>query len=124
VYLVETVDELDDRWWKTNGEAESAGVEDSADSEATFAVTIMNRYLDHLKANVDDYEDVANREVHVRVSVWRVGAATASSSAPRPEDYPACRYGIALKHSRIGPQAVEIRTPLQISRHIFSGSTD
>ena len=46
----------------------------------------MNRYLDHMRANLDDCEDVIRDKFHVRVSVWPVRSVTAAhlSTAPDP----------------------------------------
>jgi hypothetical protein len=52
--------------------------------------------------------------------VWRADAVTASPSAPRPDDYPPALYGQVLKAARISPDAVEIRIPIQIHRHLYS----
>ena len=49
------------------------------------------------------------------------GAVTASASAPCPEGCPPAHYGQLLKAARISPHAVEIRTPIQVHRHIYGG---
>lgn len=120
-YLIETVDEHQSSWWRAGNEGDSGGIEESPDSAATYAVAVMDRYLDHLRTHLDDYEDATSGELHVRVSVWRVGAVTASASAPRPDNCPPARYGHVLKATRISPHAVEIRTPIQVHQHIHGG---
>jgi hypothetical protein len=62
-------------------------------------------------------------ELHVRVSVWPVRSVTAAhpTAAPDPKDCPPARYGLLLEAFRISPHAVEIRTPLQVHNHVYSG---
>jgi hypothetical protein len=125
-YLIETVDEHQGSWWQDDqADGDSGGIEESGDSAETFALAVLDRYLEHLRARLDDDEDVIagqlQDEFHVRVSVWRVDAATASHSAPRPDSCPPDRYGRVLMASRISPQAVEIRTPAQVRRHLYGG---
>jgi len=120
-YLIETVDEHDGRWWPPGLEGSgTCGIEDSPDSPATYAVAVMNRYLDHMKAHLDDYEDDLRGELHVRVSVWPINWVTAAHprTAPDPDGYPPPRYAHALKYGRISPHAVEIRTPLQVHHYV------
>lgn len=82
----------------------------------------MDRFLEHMRANLDGYESLFHDDLHIRVCVWPVGSVTAAhSSIPGPETYPPTRYGFMLKQARISPHAVEIRTPIQIRAHIFGG---
>jgi hypothetical protein len=120
-YLIETVDEHQGDWWQAGREGDSGGIEESPDSAATYAVAVMDRYLDRLRTRPDECEDVTTGEVHIRVSVWPVGAVIASASAPRPDSCPPARYGQLLKAAKISPHAVEIRTPLQVHQHIHGG---
>jgi hypothetical protein len=125
-YLIETVDEHQSGWWQDDqADSDGGGIEESHDSAETFALAVLDRYLEHLRSRLNDDEDaIADQlrdEFHVRVSVWRVDAATASYSAPRPDSCPPDRYGRVLKASRISPQAVEIRTPFQVRRHLYGG---
>ncbi len=125
-YLIETVVEHQSSWWQDDqADSDSGGIEESHDSAETFALAVPDRYLEHLRSRLDDDEDfIADQlrdELHARVSVWRVDAAIASHSAPRPDSCPPDRYGRVLKASRISPQAVEIRTPFQVRRHLFGG---
>jgi hypothetical protein len=116
-YLIETVDEADSDWWRADG-AEGGGVEESHDSAATFTVAVMNRYLDHVRDNRDDYEEAISDGLHVRVSVWRIGAR---DSVPGQDACPPAVYGQRLKVGRISPRAVEVRTPSQVRDHVYSG---
>jgi hypothetical protein len=101
----------------------TSGIEESPDSPATYAVAIMNRSLDDIRSRSDDYEDCLMGELHVRVSVWPVRSVTAAQphTAPDPERCPPARYARVLKHARISPHAVEVRTPLQVRNHVYSG---
>jgi len=122
-YLIETVDEHDSTWWNAGLGGSSGGIEDSPDSPETYAVAVMNRYLDHMRDHLDDYEDALMGELHIRVSVWPVRSVTAAhpTAAPDPDRCPPARYGHLLKVSRISPRAVEIRTPLQVHNHVYGG---
>jgi hypothetical protein len=123
-YLIETVDEHQGSWRPAGLEGGGAsGIEESPDSPATYAVAVMNRYLDSIRARPDDYEHELTGELHVRVSVWPVRWVTAAhpNTAPDPDGYPPARYAHVLKHARISPHAVEIRTPLQVHHHVYSG---
>jgi hypothetical protein len=121
-YLIETIDEHDSNWWEV-GDGGSAGVEESHDSPETYALAVMDRYLEHLRSHEDDYaEIISHGELHVRISVWDVGAVTSSWSAPRPGSCPPAMYPRLLKASRISPEAVEIRTPLQVHRYVRSAA--
>lgn len=85
----------------------------------------MNRYLDHVRAHPDEYEDAIRGELHVRVSVWPVRSVTSAhlTAAPDPDSCPPARYGHLLKLARTSPRAVEIRTPLQVHNHVYGGIT-
>jgi hypothetical protein len=122
-YIIETVDEHASAWWPTSSEGGSGGIEESPDSPATYAVAVMNRYLDHMRAHLDDYADLIMGELHVRVSVWPVNSVTAAhpSTAPDPDSCPPARYGHLLKATRISPYAVEFRTPLQVHQYVYGG---
>ncbi len=122
-WIVETVDEHQSDWWLAGLESDSGGLEESHDSPETFAVTVMNRYLDQMRDNPDIYEDALAGELHVRVSVWPVRSVTAAhpDTAPDPERIPAARYCHLLKRARISPRAVEIRTPIQVGNHVRAG---
>jgi hypothetical protein len=104
---------------------DSGGIEESADSPVTYAIAVMNRYLDHMRDHPVDYEDVLVGEFHVRVSVWRVRSVTAAhaSMAPDPNECPPSRYGDVLKRARISPDAVENRTPLQVHNYVYGAVT-
>lgn len=123
-YLIETIDEHQSSWWEDHP-AGSGGIEETGDSAETFALAVLDRYLEHLRARLEDDQDtVAEQlqdELHIRVSVWRVDAVTASRSAPRPDSCPPDRYARMLKATRISPDAVEIRTPSQVRRHLYGG---
>lgn len=119
-YLIEAIDEHQSNWWQADGD--NGGIEESCDSAETYALAVLDRYLEHLRTHLDDYDDIiSGGELHIRVSVWPVDAVTASASAPRPDSCPPARYGHLLKAARISPQAVEIRTPIQIHRHVYGG---
>ena len=119
-YLIETVDEHQSNWWQAS-DGGSAGIEESHDSAGTYALAVMDRYLEHLRSHQEDYgEMITHGELHVRASVWDVGTVTASWSAPRPDSCPSAMYPRLLKASRISPEAVEIRTPIQVYRHVCS----
>lgn len=111
-YLIETTDEHDSNWWQAEGDA-GGGIEESPDSAGTYALAVLERYLDHLRAHLDDYEHVIEGELHIRVSVWPV------ASAPDPDSCPPTRYGHMLKVARISPHAVEVRTPSQVRQHVY-----
>jgi hypothetical protein len=117
-YLIETIDEHDSGWWQPS-DARTGGIEESHDSPETYVRAVMQRFLEHMRAHLDDYADLIKDEVHIRVSVWQVATVTASMSAPRPEDCPPARYGVLLKAARISPRAVEIRTPLQVHAYVY-----
>ncbi len=121
-YLIETIDEHQSNWWRADGDS-GGGIEESPDSAATYALAVLDRYLNHMRANLDDYEDIIIGELHIRVSVWPVGAVTASASAPRPDSCPPGRYGHLLKAARISPHVVEIRTPIQVHQHIYGAAS-
>lgn len=122
-YIIETVDEHQRDWWNAELEDESGGIEESHDSPETFALVVMNRYLDHMRDHPDVYGDALMGELHVRVSVWPVRSVISSypHKAPDPERCPPARYGHVLKRSRISPRAVEIRTPLQVHGYVYGG---
>ena len=118
-YLIETTDEQDSNWWQAEGDA-GGGIEESPDSAGTYALAVLKRYLDHLRAHLDDHEHVIEGELHVRVSVWPVASVTAvHASAPDPDSCPSARYGHMLKVARISPHAVEVRTPSQVRQHVY-----
>lgn len=118
-YLVETIDEHQSNWWHADGDS-GGGIEESGDSAETYALAVMDRYLNHLRDHIDDYEQSLRYELCVRVSVWSVNTAIASASAPRPGDCPPAKYPLLLKASMIPPSAVEIRTPIQVHRYIYA----
>jgi hypothetical protein len=122
-YIIETVDEHQRDWWPAELGDGSGGIEESHDSPETFAVAVMNRYLDHMRDHLDVYEDTLMGELHVRVSVWPVHSVTAAhpSTAWDPDSCPPARYGHLLKRARISPRAVEIRTPLQVDNYVRGG---
>lgn len=122
-YLIERLDEYDTGWWQADGESGS-GIEESPDSPETYAQAVMNRYLDYMRDHLEDYEeDINQSELHIRVSVWPVRSVTDAhpSTAPDPDHCPPGGYGRALKHARISPHAVELRTPLQIHHYVNGG---
>jgi hypothetical protein len=53
-------------------------------STETYALAVLDRYLNHLRTHLDDNEDIITGEFHIQVSVWPVDAVTASASASRP----------------------------------------
>ena len=116
-YLIETIDEHQSNWWRAD--SDSGGTEESHDSAETYALAVLDRYLNHLRTHLDDYEDIIDGELHIRVSVWPVDAVTASASAPCPDSCPPAHYGQLLKAARLSPHAVEIRTPIQVHRQIY-----
>ena len=121
-YLIETVDEHQADWWPAGLEGGgTSGIEESPDSPATYAVAVMNRYLDRMRERPDEYD--LTGELHVRVSVWPVRSVTAAHphTAPDPDRCPPARYAHVVKHSRISPHAVEIRTPLQVHHYVHGG---
>jgi hypothetical protein len=90
-FIIETVDERQRDWWYAEpGDDGPGGIEESHDSPETFAVAIMNRYLDHIHDHRDDYADRLMDEMHIRVSVWPVQSVTAAhpATAPDPDNYP------------------------------------
>jgi len=120
-YIIETVDEYQRDWWYAErGDEGAGGIEESHDGPETFAVAVMNRYLDHMRDHRDDYEDVLAGEMHVRVSVWPVRSVTDAhpTTAPDPATCPPGEFGHRLKAAKISPRAVEIRTPLQVHSHV------
>lgn len=64
-YLIETVDQHHGTWWPAGLEGGgTSGIEESPDSPATYALAVMNRYLDHMRDCPDDYEDAIRGELH------------------------------------------------------------
>lgn len=117
-YAIETVDEHDSQWWQLGDGGPDGGVENSHDCAEAFAQAILVRFLDHVRDHQNDYNEMFFDEIHVRVSVWSVSRVTSSWSVPQPEDCSPAVYWRALKAARIGPDAVEIRTPSQVWRHL------
>lgn len=122
-YTIETIDEYDRDWWSAGSKGDSGGIEESPDSPETFALAVMNRYLDRIRDHLDDYEHLLTGEVHVRVSVWPVRSVTAAypSTAPDPDNCSPTMFGHLLKAVKISPRAVEVRTPLQVHSHVHGG---
>ncbi|HEX5297025.1 MAG TPA: hypothetical protein VFW50_08565 [Streptosporangiaceae bacterium] len=85
-YIIETVDEDQADWWRAGPEEGSGGIEEWHGSPETFALAILNRYLDHLRDNIDSYEGTLTGELHVRVSVWPVRSVAGAypDTAPDP----------------------------------------
>jgi hypothetical protein len=118
--LIETTDEHQNTWWNAEAGNVSGGIEESHGSPPIYALAVMNRYLDRMRASIDDYDAALSYELHVRVSVWRASSVTDGyASAPRPGDCPPGHYGRLLTESRLSPHAVEIRTPIQVRQHIY-----
>lgn len=120
-YLIETTDEHQSSWWEADV-GDSGAIEESTDSPEAYALVALTRFFDRVRADPDDYEQLLDDDLHVRVSVWNIDRVVSSSrSAPRAEGRDPALYGTVLKRARVAPHAVEIRTPVQVHRHVFGG---
>ncbi len=54
-YLIETIDKHQGNWWQAD--SDSGGIEESGDSAETYALAVLDRYQEHFRAHLDDYED-------------------------------------------------------------------
>ncbi|MEV4001925.1 hypothetical protein [Actinomadura sp. NPDC049753] len=119
-FRVEAVEEGSSHWRDVGG-GDGYGIQESADGPEAFAAAVMLRFLGHVRAHRDDYEDLFDEDVHVRVSVWDVHSVASSWPSMRaPEDLPdPARFAFHLAANKISPHARELRTPVQVHRHIF-----
>ncbi|MEU8308943.1 hypothetical protein AB0C84_35815 [Actinomadura sp. NPDC048955] len=118
-YRVEAVEEGNQHWHDVVGQ-DGYGIQESADGPEAVAVTVLLRFLGHVRAHRDDYEYLYEDEVHVRASVWDIHSVAGSwPSLSIPEDLPdPARFAFHLAANRISPHARELRTPRQVRRHI------
>ncbi|GAA3586355.1 hypothetical protein GCM10022419_080630 [Nonomuraea rosea] len=120
-YLIESVNEYSTSGWTAPGDDCVAGVGASPDTAETFARLVRDRYLRHVADHLDDFDGWLEQEPYLRISVWGArGAADGYRHKLGSGDYPPDQYGRVLKLSKVPPTAVNIRTPLQVSRQVHA----
>ncbi|MEU4573595.1 MULTISPECIES: hypothetical protein [Nonomuraea] len=112
VYLVEYTDQHAKGWHPAPSE-HSDGIT-FAERAEVVARTVMGRYITHLADHRDDYELWLVDSLSLRVSVWNARTANEARSRDRRLAY--SYSGHTFQELQIPPNAVEIRTPVQIHR--------
>ncbi|GAA3600895.1 hypothetical protein GCM10022419_101290 [Nonomuraea rosea] len=110
-YLVEYTDRHSKGWHPAPSE-HSDGIILAGTAE-TVAQSVVTRYITHLTEHRDDYELWIVDSLSLRASVWHVDTAVARFRGHRPDYSSSARM---FKEAEILPDAVEIRTPIQIHR--------
>jgi len=113
-----------DQWWQwSRTQSPGSGVEPFAGTPEAFALHVLDRWTQASAG--DDTLDTEN--LWIQAKVWSAARVVDSGLATRrPTDAPSPHegsYAAYLHGNKIAPDAVEIRTPLQLDRLLWEAAT-
>jgi hypothetical protein len=109
IYLVQV--STDGGRWDADWTEPAGGFERSESGPVQVARRVLRRRFLQLRAD----DDAHWRDLWFRVDVWTVGRTTADAEREGPGD---AQWGRHLQSDGIAPDAVEVRTPVQVRREV------